>query len=299
MRYQPLPELDVQVYLGVIFRSKHTPKKQLLLAAEARIFELCQEYVETLSVMRPPPRQEWDPHTKSALQSCYDGPTARLNDLKDEILESLRVHAEVNLQRCAYCMLSEPITWDHYLPKSFYPEFSAYHANLIYTCFGCNHKKHDKFSETELIYSHPYYTIASDTPILHCTISIQDNQLSIDYYCAGEGAHEVAGRIAHEHFLRLGLNNRFKGEASSLISGFIGEVRALFQGNISQDSLKNLLHAKYIESQAHLGINAWDARLWHGLNQCTGFIGYINQQLQSNTAPSSDGFDIPAPLPQH
>lgn len=298
MRFQPLPDLDQETYLPSIFRSKHRPNRQLLLNAKENVFARCRSYSEKLALMQAPLKQDWQPDTKAALQSCYEVVTAPLNKLKDDILEALKAHSEVNLQRCAYCMLSEPKTWDHYLPKSFYPEYAAYHANLVYVCFGCNHRKHDDYHDADLVYCHPYYTVVDRVPILHCVVSVVEDRLTIDYYCAGEGGHEAAGHIAQEHLARLGLNTRFKSEASSLVSGFIGELRVSFPRGVSAESLMNLLRAKYGEAQLHLGVNAWDARLWHGLNQCRDFLGYVNRRIVTDAAPSADGFDVPAP-PQH
>ncbi|MDR5666104.1 hypothetical protein [Burkholderia cenocepacia] len=295
MRFQQLPGLDGRGYIGRIFRSKHAPNRQLLVNAEAVVFDRCNQYDQALEGMRTLQRREWDEEIKSALQSCYDGSTIPLNELKDGILEELRSQAEINLQRCAYCMLNEPATWDHYLPKTWFPEFSAYHANLVYVCFGCNNRKHDDFNDRDLIYCHPYYTVINDVAILHCVVSVIDDRLSIDYYCAAEGEHEEAGRIAQQHLTLLGLGARFKSEAASLVGGLIGELRTSFPNGVSEHVLAVLLRAKYAEAQAHLGVNAWDARLWHGLNQCADFIVYLNNRIANDAAPSAAGFDEPAP----
>lgn len=295
MRYQPLPRLDEATYLPAIFLAKHLGTRALLVAAQDNVLEMCRSYDVTILRMGVPERQQWDAGIKAALQSCYEIVTKPLSQLKDEILEALRVHAEINLQRCAYCMLNEPKTWDHYLPRTFYPEFSAYHPNLIYICFGCNHKKHDDCDDRELVYCHPYYTVDNNVPILHCDVSIEEDKLAISYYCSGEGAHQAAGSIAQRHLARLGLSLRFKAEASSLVGGFIGDLRVTFPNGISEVSLRNVLRAKYAEAQAHLGINAWDARLWHGLNRCEELLDYINRRIMVDLAPSADGFKIQAP----
>ncbi|HDR9584636.1 TPA: hypothetical protein QDC42_002834 [Burkholderia stabilis] len=253
------------------------------------------QYDRALGRMRALQRQEWGADIKSALESCYDGRTIPLNELKDNILEELKSQGEVNLQRCAYCMLNDPATWDHYLPKTWFPEFSAYHANLIYVCFGCNHKKHDHFDDYNLIYCHPYYTVVNDVAILHCVVSVIEDRLSIDYYCAAGGEHEAAGRIAQQHLILLGLDARFKSEASSLVSGLIGELRASFPNGVSGNALANILRVKYGEAVACLGVNAWDARLWHGLNRCDDFVAYLNRRIINDVAPSPVGFDEPAP----
>lgn len=297
MRLQPAPNLDEAIYLETIFRAKHHPNREILLGAQEEVLKRCGHYSEELAQERAPLRQDWPQEVSDALQSCYDGATVPLGKLKDEILEGLKTHAEVNLQRCPYCMLNEPKTWDHYLPKGDFPEFSAYHKNLVYVCFGCNHRKHDHYHDGLLIYCHPYYTLVEGVPILHCAVMVVDDRLSINFYCAGEGEHETAGQIAQEHLSRLGLDRRFKSEASSLVSGLIGELRASFPTGVSGGSLTSLLRAKYSEARSLLGDNAWDARLWHGLNQCADFLKYANRRIVTDAAPSADGFYVPAPVP--
>jgi hypothetical protein len=298
MRFQPLPNLTEEIYLEGIFRAKHTPNREILLEAQEDVLKRCSHYSEELAEARAPLRQDWTPVVSAALQSCYDGVTAPLGKLKDTILEGLKAHTEVNLQRCPYCMLNEPKTWDHYLPKGDFPEFSVCHKNLVYVCFGCNHRKHDRYLDGALIFCHPYYTLIERVPILHCAVKVVDDRLRIDYYCAGEGEHERVGHVAQRHLSLLGLDKRFRSEASSLVSGLIGELRATFPMGVSEKSLASLLRGKFAEARSLLGENAWDARLWHGLNHCEAFLDYANRRIVADNAPSADGFYIPAPPPQ-
>lgn len=140
MRYQLPATLDVTVYLGDIFGSKHLATRALLQAARPAVIARCGTYDTALPRLQTPPILVWHPDTEAALQSCYTGGTKALSALKDDILTTLNIQSPVNLQRCPYCLLNDPRTWDHYLPKESYPEYSVYHANLLYVCFGCNHR---------------------------------------------------------------------------------------------------------------------------------------------------------------
>ena len=48
-------------------------------------------------------------------------------------------------EKCPYCMLSEPGTFDHYIGKGEFPEFSILSKNLVPCCSKCNSKKGEKF----------------------------------------------------------------------------------------------------------------------------------------------------------
>jgi hypothetical protein len=296
MRYQLPATLDVTVYLGDIFGSKHLATRALLQAARPAVIARCGTYDTALPRLQTPPILVWHPDTEAALQSCYTGGTKALSALKDDILTTLNIQSPVNLQRCPYCLLNDPRTWDHYLPKESYPEYSVYHANLLYVCFGCNHRKGRHYDERELPYCHPYFTVPEGDALLHCNVRVANGVLTIQYYGAGAGALVDKGSIVHRHIVgRLDLAKRFQAEAASLVSNLIGELRHHFPQGINSDPLRSILERRYADAQNQLGCNAWDARLWHGLAACADFLPYANTQITAGGVPSSLGFDVPAP----
>lgn len=297
MRNQNAAELDVREYLPTIVKSKRNPTRTTLTGLQDQVFELCDGYDDAIVAMAPPTRQTWADEDSAALVSCYGGPTVPLSQHKDNILAALKEQSDVNLLRCAYCMLSDPRTWDHYLPKESYPEYAVYHSNLLYICFGCNHRKSTHVADGQLLYCHPYFSVDADTALLHCQVTVAAGKLAIEYYCAGTGALKVAGEVAQRHLERLGLVSRFAAEASSMVSGLISELRQYFPQGVPDAALDRVLRRRYEEAHKNLGINAWDSRLWHGLGRCADFTAYVNVNIQSEGVPSSNGFDVPAPPP--
>ncbi|CAN7586465.1 hypothetical protein [Variovorax paradoxus] len=295
MRNQKAAELDVREYLPTIIKSKHKATKATLTDLQDQVFELCDGYDDAIDAMVPPAKQIWKDEESAALESCYSVGTIPLSKHKDNILSALKAQSEVNLQRCAYCMLSDPRTWDHYLPKESFPEYAVYHSNLLYICFGCNHRKSKHFHEARLLYCHPYFSVDADTALLHCQVTVAGGVLAIKYYCAATGALHAAGEVAQRHLEGLGLIDRFAAEASSMVSGLIGELRQYFPQGVPGASLNRVLQRRYVEAQQRLGINAWDSRLWHGLAHCADFWGYANEKIQSEGAPNANGFAVPPP----
>ncbi|WP_332776345.1 hypothetical protein [Polaromonas sp.] len=296
MRYQKTAELDVTTYFPAIIGAKHLATRALLIAAQPQVLARCQAYEIALTALQVPALAAWAVDTKAALLSCYDSMTTPLSNLKDGILEALKAHAQINLQRCPYCMLNDPRTWDHYLPKDHYPEYSVYHTNMLYVCFGCNHRKWNYYDPNALLYCHPYFSIPEADALLHCSITVAGGRLAIEYYGAGVGVLQPQGEIVQRHLTRLGLASRFQGEAASLVSNLIGELRHHFPAGIQAGALRNVLLRRYADARAQLGSNAWDSRLWHGLAACDDFLVYVNTQIGAVDVPNSDGFDIPAPL---
>lgn len=298
MRYQRAAELDFNDYLDEIIHAKHLATRALLIAARPAVVARLQTYDLALPKHQVPALAAWDGPTKAALLACYNVGTIPLSQLKDAILAALKALAPINLQRCPYCMLNDPRTWDHYLPKDSYPEYSVYHPNLLYVCFGCNQRKGDYYDAAALLYCHPYFTVPEGASILHCSVAVNAGALSIDYYGAGLGIHQPEGQIAQHHLRRLQLPSRFKAEAASLVSNLIGELRHHFPSGIEADALKEVLRRRFADAQSQLGGNAWDARLWHGLAFCAEFVTYANAQIIAADVPNSDGFEVPAPPQQ-
>ncbi|MCW3154842.1 hypothetical protein N8H69_20025 [Achromobacter spanius] len=295
MRKQKAADLDVREYLPTIIKSKHKATRRTLTNLRDRVFDLCDGYDNAIDTMVPPAKQSWKTEESAALESCYGVGTIPLSTHKDNILCALKVQSEVNLQRCAYCMLNDPRTWDHYLPKESFPEYAVYHSNLLYICFGCNHRKSKHFHNAHLLYCHPYFSVDADTALLHCLVTVAEGALGIKYYCAGMGALQAAGEVAQRHLEGLGLIDRFAAEASSILSGLIGELRQYFPNGVPAASLNGVLLRRYAEAQECLGINAWDSRLWHGVAHCVDFLAYVNEKIQFQGAPDPNGFDVPAP----
>lgn len=297
MRHQIAAALDVRKYLPLIIASKHLKTRAALEAVKQQVFDLCDAYDVALMKMTPPKEQAWTQDASEALKSCYSVGTAALSTHKDNILFALKAQSEINIQRCAYCMLNDPRTWDHYMPKDAFPEYAVYHSNLVYVCFGCNQRKSTHFDKSELLYCHPYFSVDIEKSLLHCKVTVHNGKLAIKYYGAAIGAFHAAGMIAQRHVLRLCLTDRFQGEASSMVSGLIGEFRQHFPTGVSVATLQGVLERRYSEAQSKLGSNAWDSRLWHGLANCPQFHGYANTQILAKDVPSSKGFFEPSPPP--
>lgn len=298
MRYQMAAnDLDVDNYFPTIIANKHLKTRAELNAVQVGVLALCKNYSKTLKTLKAPAEQVWTIEAKEALKSCYSVGTTALSAHKDRILKSLISQSEINVQRCAYCMLNDPKTWDHYMPKDYFPEYSIYHENLLYICHGCNHRKSNYFDKNKLIYCHPYFTVDNEDALLHCKVTVINGKLSIQYYGGGEGKLSLAGAIAHQHLERLGLIDRFKGEASGTVSGLIGELRQYFPRGVSQQALGIVLKRRYADAREKLGCNAWDSRLWHGLAACPDFVVYANNKIKQAGGPSIHGFRQSSPPP--
>ncbi|WP_406234143.1 hypothetical protein ACI703_01185 [Isoptericola jiangsuensis] len=282
-------------YFSAIMSVKRSGTQDELKAVKKDVTALCADYVQALKFLKPPPRKQWAKGASDALISCYSVNTKALSSHKDSILKSLISQAEINVQRCPYCMLNDPKTWDHYMPKDDFPEYSVFHANLLYVCYGCNQRKSNYFSPTELVYCHPYFSVDINSAILHCEVKVDKGKLSIDYYGAGYDGYTEQGNIAQRHLERLGLVDRFKIEASSTVADLISELHQNFPNGVTQSILDGVLQRRYSDSMKKLGCNAWDSRLWHGIAACGEFISYANDEMSKLGTLNLKGFREASP----
>lgn len=297
MRRQTAGDLEFDKYFEKIIKNKHLDTRHVLANLSEDLAALCRSYDESMSALNMPKQKAWGDEDRTALLSCYNVVTDGLSSLKDQLINALTAESTTNIERCPYCTLNDPRTWDHYLPKNAFPEYSAYHANLVYICFSCNQRKHAHYHPDRLIFCHPYFTVDSENAMLHCIASLKGGRLAFRFYGAGTGADERKGRIFEEHISRLGLDQRFRAEAASLVGELIGELRQYCPEGVSSQSLKRTLERKYADARAKLGMNAWDSRFWHGLNACDGFVDYVNEKIRQHYGPHADGFELPAPRP--
>jgi 5-methylcytosine-specific restriction endonuclease McrA len=71
---------------------------------------------------------------KGALLHCYESQTNGLKKIKEAIRKTCN-------GPCPYCGIDGAREFDHYLPKTEFPEFSTLDLNLIACCGECNKKK--------------------------------------------------------------------------------------------------------------------------------------------------------------
>jgi hypothetical protein len=293
MRAQICPVLDANDYLDRIFESKHLATRAVLKASKARVTNRYSDFLDATSKKTSIRKEAWTTIEKNALCGCYDGTTIPLNELKNSILKALQSQAEINLERCPYCMANAPDSWDHFLPKSCFPEYSVHHSNLVYVCYRCNFRKSDIHDDNHLLFCHPYYAVSNEVPVLQCQARIVASKLKLTFSCSAPAGNEALVKIANEHITRLGLVKNFQIDSAGIISSFIAELRQRCPTGLKEDQLRHIMQSKFESIDNALGPNAWEARLWHGLNKCAGLIDYFNEKIINQSITIRQGFDAP------
>lgn len=102
--------------------------------------------------------------------------------------------SELSFNKCPICLLPNPKTLDHVLPKELFYNFSLTPVNLVPMCDSCNRKKGEKHG-TSYVRStfHPYFddldyhdnvriTVTFNHKYIDVSINLMQNSLSNDFY---------------------------------------------------------------------------------------------------------------------
>jgi hypothetical protein len=138
----PSSHSPIAVYRQVV-RAKRAGSRQDRLARRVKTirayyqeYEDCKYELESIKVHRYTLQQRED------LLHCYTQRTRPLNELLADIRSKL---PNIISNKCQYCNIDSPQTFDHYLSKGTFPEYAIHALNLLPCCYACNQIKGEKF----------------------------------------------------------------------------------------------------------------------------------------------------------
>ncbi|ELC7203527.1 hypothetical protein RJO59_004696 [Enterobacter hormaechei] len=213
-------------------------------------------------------------HKKSLLHT-YSSSTQPLKTLKDDLEKAPEA------ARCPFCQISESSTFDHYLPKEIYPEFSVLPQNLIPCCSKCNtHKRAliiDKNTNVRL-FLHPYYDIIPNVNFVKVDISFKNKALLLSYsiYHNKKLSKDQFTHLTN-HFDKLKLAQRFRKASLIDLSGMYKHFNRL--ANISPNRLKKEL-LNEASKYSDWGVNYWRNVLFSELANNNDFINGGYQSIK-------------------
>lgn len=207
------------------------------------------------------------PHS-NYLQGCY-GKSNNLSALKARIKDRQNrlLRAE-----CQYCNIGEPETFDHYLPKSDFPEFSALSINLIPCCAKCNTKKGEEwlFAGNRKIINY-YYDILPDVDYLRCDIVYSANVPQAVFSIDSAQIPVNIRSVIVNHFETLLLLDRYKQRSNSEIIDVLNAITPSL-GRLTRVQIQENLQQEAINMKASKGRNYWRAVLRIALSDSDRFL---------------------------
>ncbi|MCI9244404.1 MAG: hypothetical protein HFJ82_02710 [Alistipes sp.] len=208
-----------QIY-DEIAESKQNPRKTILKKLKPIIGNCYNAYINSFNFILSYNSPLLSKEQEKDLKHCYDNKTTRLCTLKTDIKkQTIKILKE---KLCPYCLVDTPTTYDHYLPKEEYPEFSVLSNNLIMACAGCNQKKSDywKYDNNQSrAILHFYQDIIPNTQFLFADlIYTKGNVPSMKYSTNYNLLPANIRQIAEGHFNRLELLAKYSDHLDHVLT---------------------------------------------------------------------------------
>ncbi len=227
----------------------------------------------TLQGMRPAIRQRFQQYSILARQSNLQGTTASsyaphpillscyspsngLSNLKADIKDQ---QPDLLKGECQYCNIGEPRTFDHYLYKDTFPEFSALSLNLVPCCWDCNHAKANKW----LVNGHRvtvslYYDTLPIVQYLNCTINIRRGVPKATYNINTAIIPGYMAGVINNHYTELHLLVRYAERSVGVITDVLEGITPQV-GILTKNQIRTQLRDEATRMQRSRGFNYWRA----------------------------------------
>ncbi|WP_394557660.1 HNH endonuclease [Priestia aryabhattai] len=276
------PQLDAnKVYQDIRSRSRNEEKKTRLENLEGYVFDRYIQYQSNVQYLENISGSSIvDDKDKKALESCYNRNAKGY--LEGEVVAKIiKIQSVQHKNRCPYCGIDKPRTIDHYLPKSFFPEFSIYPPNLIPCCGHCNGKKNDRWIEDdERLFINLYYDeLPKDEKFLHTTLIFNTEEKSnliptITFSLSNSGnINPVLFKRIESHYEKLGLLVEYSQIVEEEISNIYDKLICNLE--ISLDLHIDNLKMEHRTIVRKYGVNHWKASFLDGLINCPIFFERI------------------------
>lgn len=262
----PIEENLIDVYKSIAVNSQEVKKDSLLGEMEAinKRYEIYLTNRQNLSSIEQVDYTERI-EIKNYLLSCYSE-NITLNNLKTDITNKQELHYQA---KCPYCGLNSPGSFDHYLPKEDYPDFSVLALNLIPCCEKCNSKKGKRWKDFDgnRLFINYYYDFVPQEKYLYARISFNKTLTPTVTYeiIENEQINSVTFEIVKSHYNKLNLCSRFESHANDEISNVFLETQlAVEEGVEIEEQVKSLIR-KIKTSTQSAGRNNWLVALYEAI----------------------------------
>jgi len=212
---------------------------------------------------------------RNDLKSCYQGKTKKLSELLKHISASQCVGA---LKWCPYCGLTRPESYDHYLPKELFPEFSANPQNLVACCSRCNSVKGARWkSENVRLFIHFYSDRLPEEQFLFVDLTHREGAFSAEFRITNPSETEdMVWPVVENHYKELRLLESYRANANDeitfAVNACVSHLRV--SGSDAGAFLMNLA----TEEASDFGANHWRIVLWQALAQNSDFLNNVSNK---------------------
>ncbi|QAT83786.1 hypothetical protein EJ065_2203 [Corallococcus coralloides] len=260
-------------HFEAIARSKDSPRRETLLALRPSINGAFQKYRiarGALQLLQPLLVSKSD---HADLLHCYDSDTKALDYLKARIKAS---QSSVARAICQYCMVDAPETYDHYLPKSKFPEYAVCLHNLIPCCATCNLRRSAAWlsSAGERNHLHLYWdAIDQGEEVLFADLSFAEVPSANFHLDLSKVGSKPFFRLLERHFDQLNLRERFRVASAAELSEHHSQIRVL-RGHLSPEEIAAVFRDALVAMLRRDGPHHWKVALLRAVRDSPRFIQF-------------------------
>tara|TARA_Y100001960_G_scaffold321122_1_gene395216 strand:- start:27 stop:884 length:858 start_codon:yes stop_codon:yes gene_type:complete len=274
MKNMKKPKIDqscIDIYKDIVKSKRKKEEKDILKSLEGCVetryteyeYNSCSGDLYNLSQNNSLLEDEWK---SELLKSCYKSNPKTLQFVKDSI-ESEQIDGFLTV--CPYCGIGDPKTYDHYLPKSKFPELSVHAFNLFPCCGTCNQTKSSNWkNEEHRTFINLYSDKIPESQYLFVKL-IEDydsKTIAANFFLQKpDEVDDNLWKIIESHYLKLGLLKKYKNRSDIKITSLINSCKAHIETGGSNIPLyidKLLQHDKDIH-----GYNYWVVILYKTLSE--------------------------------
>lgn len=220
----------------------------------------------TLTAMTP---NGCDAAKTTDLLSLYSYGNSVISKLKIKLTTTAFNRVE---NTCQNCTIGEVSSFDHFLPKDEFPEFSVHPKNLIPSCSKCNGKKSIIWREgTNSIFLNLYLDELPDDQYLFVDINYN---MDLDFTFSVDNRNQIPPAlfsIIESHYRRLDLTQRFKENSNKVVSELTNSINS-FKNRLSRVKIIDSIIESENSNIALYGSNYWQSILKIALVQNNDFM---------------------------
>jgi len=268
----PLESQEYFSYFIQILKQKRKVKDiltEMQDTIELRYQRYC-ENKEDLSVIEV---ETFTQDQKKALLHCYEVSTKALESVKKQISE---LQEPTVRGKCQYCGIGVPTTFDHYMPKGIFPEYSVLPINLVPCCYECNNIRGENWllENKQRMTVNLYFDDLLMVKCLFSEISYSDNipETNFQMWSIDPSANNQSFEQLKRHYSMLDLEKRYKLQAAGVISETKRSIVIHTKLPCSREEIKQWLLDEARAKSDTFGINYWEASLMEGLANCDRFL---------------------------
>jgi 5-methylcytosine-specific restriction endonuclease McrA len=204
---------------------------------------------------------------KTDILSLYAYSTSAISKLKIKLTTSEYNRVE---NTCQNCTIGEVSSFDHFLPKDEFPEFSVHPKNLIPSCSKCNGKKSVNWRNgLKSLFLNLYLDALPDIQYLFVDI---DHNLDFTFIIDNRNhINPDLFSIIESHYVKLDLGNRFLGNSNKVVSELTNTITS-FKNKLPRGEIINCVIETENSNKALYGSNYWRSILKIELVQNNDFM---------------------------